>query len=73
MKNDINSDTVNENFNSQINQDEILKAVKRAKIINHHHVITEFIAFSLDFMVNIYEDIFHIAFDTGILPGAWLI
>ena len=71
IENDINSDTINEELNDYITSDEIIKAVKKAK--NNKSpaddiLINEYIASSLDTMIDVYVYLFNLIFETGILP-----
>ena len=71
IENDINSDTINKELNGSISPNEIIKAVKKAK--NNKSpgddlIINEYIAFSLGTMIDIYEYLFNLIFETSILP-----
>ena len=63
-------------LNEKITKDEIYKAVKNLK--NNKSpgddlIVNEYICSSLVYMIEIYEELFNLIFDTGLLPEAWLI
>lgn len=56
--------------------DEIVNAVKKTKnnkSPGDDKIVNEYIASTLDSMIEIYVKFFNLVFDTGILPEAWLI
>ena len=63
-------------LDDMINAEEIRKAVKLLKNNKSpgvDDVMNEYIKSSLDIMLPLYEKLFNVVLDTGILPEAWLI
>ena len=76
FENDVNSESTNDFLNGVITADEIIKVIKKAKnnkSPGEDLIINEYIASTLDIMIDVYVYLFNFVFDTGILPEAWLI
>ena len=77
--NDLNLDETFDDsmcINVPITIDEILKAVqciRNNKSPGPDAVINEYLKSSINVMVHLYEKLFNLVFDTGIVPVAWLI
>lgn len=65
----------NYHINGPISQEEIRKCVlnlKNDKACGDDNIINEYIKNTLDKFLNIYEKLFNIIFDTGVIPSSWL-
>lgn len=70
---DINDDY--EILNGSITTDEIRKSalnLRNNKSPSNDHIVNEYIKNTLDIFLPIYESLFNLIFDTGILPDSWL-
>ena len=73
---DIDFERLNNEINSHISKDEIVACIKRLKnnkACGEDEVLNEYIKSTVDLFISIYEKLFHIILDTGILPDIWLI
>jgi hypothetical protein len=67
---------LNENINSPITKDEIFKGItnlKNNKAFGDDQVINEYMKTTSNQFVDIYEKLFNLVFDTGIIPESWLV
>lgn len=70
------SDTVNELLNSPITREEIVNSInslKNNKASGYDNVMNEHIKTTMSNFLPLYENLFNIIFDTGIVPEEWLI
>lgn len=70
------SDTVNELLNSPITREEIVNSInslKNNKAPGYDNVMNEHIKTTMSNFLPLYENLFNIIFDTGIVPEEWLI
>ena len=68
-------DELNENINMKISKEEILKCIsklKNNKVCGEDKVINEYIKSTTNTFIDIYEQLFNIIFETGIVPDNWL-
>jgi hypothetical protein len=66
---------LNENINMKISKEEILKCIKKLKNNKacwEDLVINEYIKSTTNTFIDIYEQLFNIIFETGIVPDNWL-
>ena len=66
----------NEKLNSQITKEEILKCInnlKNDKACADDEIINEYIKSTADRFIDVYENLFNIIFDTGVIPESWLV
>lgn len=67
---------LNENINSPITKVEIFKGIKNLenkKAFGDAQVINEYMKTTRNQFVDIYENLFNLIFDTGIIPESWLL
>ena len=67
---------LNENINSPITKDEIFKGIKNLKnnkAFGDDQVINEYMKTTSNQFVDIYEKLFNLFVDTGIVPESWLL
>ena len=68
---------LNENINSSITKDEIFKGIKKKlknnKAFGDDQVVNEYMKTTSYQFVDIYEKLFNLIFDTGIIPESWLL
>jgi hypothetical protein len=65
---------INEEINSEITQDEIIKTIrtlKNGKSPGNDHILNEHIKSTAQIMVPIYTKLFNIIFNQGIIPEKW--
>ncbi|VDI28266.1 Hypothetical predicted protein [Mytilus galloprovincialis] len=70
------SEQLNENINSPFSQDEILRCIKKLKndkACGEDEIINEYIKSTSTQFICIYEKLFNIIFDKGLIPQSWLI
>ena len=70
-----NVNELNENINMKISKEEILKCIKKLKnnkACGEDLVINEYIKSTTNTFIDIYEQLFNIIFETGIVPDNWL-
>ena len=70
-----NVNELNENINMKISKEEILKCIqklKNNKACGEDLVINEYIKSTTNTFIDIYEQLFNIIFETGIVPDNWL-
>jgi len=66
---------INEDINRYINKNEILyciKNLKNDKACSEDDIVNEYIKSTSDRFIHVYEKLFNIIFDTGVLPQSWL-
>ena len=66
---------INEHINGPITQDEIklcIKNLKNEKACSDDEIINEYIKSTSELFLKIYESLFNIVFDNGVLPNCWL-
>ena len=74
--NNVISELSNEILNGKITAEEIITAVKELKNNKSpgmDNIVNEYISGSLDYMIDIYVELFNLIFDSGILPEIWFI
>ena len=62
-------------LNGSITTDEIRKSalnLRNNKNPSNDHIVNEYIKNTLDIFLPIYESLFNLIFDTGLLPDSWL-
>ena len=67
---------VNEEINSHITREEIIKAIKNLKVnksCGEDHIINEYIKSTYQLFISIYEKLFNIIFDHDVIPDIWLV
>jgi predicted nucleotidyltransferase len=68
---------LNESINSSITKDEIFKGIKKKlknnKAFGDDQVVNEYMKTTSYQFVDIYEKLFNLIFDTGIIPESWLL
>jgi hypothetical protein len=61
---------------NSVNKDEIFKCVrklKNEKASGEDEIINEYIKSTVNQFINVYEKLFNVIFDNGIMPSSWLI
>ena len=69
-------DNLNENINLYISREEIfdcIKKLKNDKASGEDGIINEYIKSTAHQFINIYEKLFNLIFDCGIIPESWVI
>lgn len=69
-------DRINNDLNSYITRDEIyncIRKLKNDKACGEDHIVNEYIKSTSDQFIGIYEKLFNIIFDTGLIPNSWVI
>ena len=67
---------INSHINLPITKDEIFKCVrklKNEKASGEDEIINEYIKSTVNQFINVYEKLFNVIFDNGIMPSSWLI
>ena len=67
---------INEEVNKYIDKNEILNCIKKLKCnkaSGEDYITNEYIKATATQFINIYEKLFNVIFDTGIIPDIWLI
>jgi hypothetical protein len=67
---------INEEINKYIDKNEILNCIKKLKCnkaSGEDYITNEYIKATATQFINIYEKLFNVIFDTGIIPDIWLI
>ena len=68
------TETINQEINGKITEDEIVNAVKNLKnnkASGYDQVLNEHIKSTMPIMLNIYEKLFNLILDTGCFPSSW--
>ena len=72
----INIEQLNEELNAYITQEEILSCIKKLKnnkAFGEDFIVNEYIKSSYEVFLPLYEKIFNLIFDSGVIPDIWLI
>lgn len=72
--NDVNR--LNDNLNRRFSRDEIYRCIKKLKndkAYGDDLIINEYIKSTVDKFIELYEKLFNLIFETGIIPDSWLI
>ena len=67
---------INSHINLPITKDEIFKCVrklKNEKASGEDEIIKEYVNNTMNQFINVYEKLFNVIFDNGIMPSSWLI
>ena len=72
----LNIEQFNEELNSNISKEEIIRCVKKLKnnkACGEDKVVNEYIKSTVDIFLSVYEKLFNFILDTGIMPDVWLV
>jgi hypothetical protein len=72
----LQNEPINEHINAYISKEEILKCIqklKNEKACGEDEIINKYIKSTSNQFINIYEKLFNIIFDKGLVPHIWLI
>ena len=72
----LQNESINEHINAYISKEEILKCIrklKNEKACGEDEIINEYIKSTSNQFINIYEKLFNIIFDKGLVPHIWWI